>query len=129
MNVLVEAVGSPGWPTLKPWLRSVFDRIIALELDETVARANLVDACHLVPPHSGLFDAEPIFEICRREGVDVVLPSVDEGLAFWAAQRETFAERGVEVVVSPAATVEIFSDKWHTYRFFVEHVDRQLRPA
>lgn len=121
MNVLVEAVGSPGWPTLTPYLRSAFVRIVGLEIDPLAARAGLVDACHVVPRHGELSGPEQLFELCARERVDVVLPSVDEGLGFWSRHREAFAERGVQVVVSPLETVELFADKWKTYRFFEAH--------
>ncbi len=118
MNLLVEAVGSPAWPTLLPFLRPVAHRIVALEVDPLSVGAPLVDACILVPPYAELDSPELLLRICRDEGVDQVLPTVHEGLPLWAAHRETFRREGVEVVISPPETVAIFHDKWRTYEFF-----------
>jgi len=52
--------------------------------------------------------------------IDVVLPSFDQTLLEWSERRDYFAERGVTVVVSPPQTMEIFLDKWLTYKFFCD---------
>ena len=120
MRALFEAVGSPGWPTLLPWLRCSFRSIAALEIDPFVARAGLVDQLLEVQPYSEIQDGEFLVELCAREDIDLVFPSVDEGLLLWDAQRAALAERGVELVLSPRETLEICLDKWATYEFFRE---------
>lgn len=117
-TLLVEAVGSPAWPTLLPALREVAGRIVALEVDATAVGAALVDRCLRVPPYRALASPELLLEVCRRERVDVVLPSIHEGLPFWSRHRDRFEACGVAVPLSPPATLAITADKWETYQFF-----------
>ncbi len=118
MRVLVEAVGSPAWPTLLPFLRAIAPEIVALEVDPWAAGAQLVEWPRLVPPYAELASPEPLLRICEEERVDLVLPSVNEGLPLWAKHRDAFAARGAHVLISPESTIGIFHDKWETYRFF-----------
>lgn len=117
----VEAVGSPAWPTLLPALREVAGRIVAFEVDPTAVGAALVDRCLLVPPYRELRGPELFLELCLRERVEIVLPSIHEGLAFWSQHRARFEAHGIAVPISPPETLAIFADKWETYRFFRRH--------
>jgi carbamoyl-phosphate synthase large subunit len=117
-TLLVEAVGSPAWPTLLPALREVAGRIVALEVDPTAVGAALVDRCLRVPPYRSLSGPELFLDLCRREGVDVVLPSIHEGLPFWSQHRARFEACGSAVPLSPPETLAITADKWETYQFF-----------
>ncbi len=121
MNVLVEAVGSPAWPTLLPYLRAAVGRIVALEIDPLAVGASLVDHCIMVPPYGELRSVDRFLSVCEEHRIDVVLPSVNEGLHLWAREAPRFAERGTRVVISPPETIATFQDKWETYRFFREH--------
>ena len=121
MNVLVEAVGSPAWATLLPYLRTVATRIVALDIDPLAAGLYLVDRGYLVPRYSepGCMDA--LVDICRRERIDWVFPTIHEGLHLWAARRAALAAEGIRVVISPSETIAICHDKWETYGFFRTH--------
>lgn len=121
MHVLFEAIGSPGWPTLLPWLRASFQRISALEIDESLTDSSLVDRCLQVMPYADLEEPDVLIRLCERESIDIVFPSVDEGLLVWDSLRAPLSERGTRVVLSPKRTIEIFGDKWETYQFFRDH--------
>ena len=121
MNVLVEAVGSPAWATLLPYLRTVATRIVALDIDPLAAGLYLVDRGVLVPRYSDSGCMDTLVDICRRERIDWVLPTIHEGLHHWAARRDPLAAEGIRVVISPPETIAICHDKWETYRFFCAH--------
>lgn len=121
MNLLFEAVGSPAWPTLLPFLRPIARRIVALEIDPLVAAARLVDRCHLVPRYATLRDPEPLLRLCRDERIDLAFPSVHEGLPLWARHIGEFEKNGTTVVLSPPETIAWCHDKWETYGFFRRH--------
>ena len=55
------------------------------------------------------------------ESIDWVIPSINEGLTGWAARHDALAKAGINLLLSPAPTIETFSDKWRTYEFFVAH--------
>ncbi|HVN88003.1 MAG TPA: ATP-grasp domain-containing protein [Candidatus Binatia bacterium] len=121
MNVLVEAVGSPAWATLVPYLRAVATRIVALDVDRLAAGLYLADHGYIVPRYSEPGCMDVLVDICRRERIDWVLPTIHEGLGKWAARREALAAEGIRLVISPPETIAFCEDKWETYRFFTAH--------
>jgi carbamoyl-phosphate synthase large subunit len=121
MNVLVEAVGSPAWATLLPSLRAVATRVVACDIDPLAAGLYLVDRGYLVPRYSDPGCMDALIELCRRERIDWVLPTIHEGLPHWATRRDELAAAGIRVVLSPPETIAICHDKWESYRFFTAH--------
>ena len=119
MNVLIEAVGSPIWGSLFPYLRSASRWIIGLEVDSLAYGLYVVDRGYIVPRYSEPECFETVVGICRHEGVDVVFPSINEGLLTWAKSREFLGSEGIRVIISPYRTIDLCVDKWKTYKFFV----------
>ncbi len=119
MNVLIEAVGSPIWGTLFPYLRAISDKIVGLDIDPLAFGLYMVDRGYLVPRYSHPDCFDTLIEICLAEEIDLVFPSVNEGLLEWANRRESLAKLGITVLISPEDTIAICYDKWETYRFFV----------
>jgi len=74
-----------------------------------------------VPKYSdqGCFDR--IGDIVKYENIDVVFPSIHEGLFEWSKRRETFIKDEVFVVISPVDTTAICHDKWNLYKFFMDN--------
>ncbi|EAK9947401.1 ATP-grasp domain-containing protein [Campylobacter lari] len=50
--------------------------------------------------------------------IDIVIPTFDESLLGWSIYKEEFKQMGIEIIISPKETIEIFTDKWKTYLFF-----------
>jgi carbamoyl-phosphate synthase large subunit len=121
VNVLIEALGSPVWGTLFPYLRPVVNRLVGLDIDPLAFGLYMVDRGYLVPQYSDDRCFDMLWEICRREKIDLVLPSVNEGLLEWSRRREDFARAGIQVLISPPDTIAMCQDKWQTYQFFVQH--------
>lgn len=119
MKVLIEAVGSPVWGTLLPYLRRVADKIVGLDIDPLAYGLYMVDRGYLVPRYSEPGCLHTILQICHSEKVELVFPSINEGLLKWSELREDLAKHGITVLISPPETVAICQDKWETYRFFV----------
>jgi carbamoyl-phosphate synthase large subunit len=57
-------------------------------------------------------------EVCEKEEIDVIIPTIDDELVLMGEARERFADLGVRIVISPPETSRICNDKWLTYRFF-----------
>ena len=56
--------------------------------------------------------------ILESNKIDLVIPSFDETLLAWAERADIFKSKGTFVLISPAETIRIFTDKWKTYEFF-----------
>ncbi|PHR70029.1 MAG: carbamoylphosphate synthase large subunit [Arcobacter sp.] len=50
--------------------------------------------------------------------IDIVIPSFDETMEVWASKIDEYKEIGIQIIISPLETIEIFQDKWKTYNFF-----------
>jgi carbamoyl-phosphate synthase large subunit len=116
LTVLVSASGAPGTAALLRALRENGERRIRLvgtDMSERSIGRHLCDAFHVVPPGSDARFADAMLEVCRREGVDAVLPQSSFDLLGLAEARERFGETAV-LVSSPGA-IRRSNDKAETY--------------
>lgn len=101
---------------------------LAIDLDVSACdvRPHLSAACLLadrafrVPPASDADYAQALLSICRREGVDLLVPTIDTELPVLARGRDVFAAEGVTVAISDPALVDIARDKFATSQHFAE---------
>ena len=121
MRVLIEAVGSPVWGPLLPSLHSVASHIVGVDINPLSAGLYRVDRGCLVPKYHDPACWPRLEQLLAEEAIDWVIPSINEGLTGWAARHASLAKKGITLLLSPASTVEIFSDKWRTYEFFTAH--------
>lgn len=99
-----------------------YHRVILIDIVPDALGFPFADAHYVVPPYSDPAAAErAIDEIRVRENINLVIPSVDEGLLFWAGQRDRWAGLGVQVLISSSATVALCVDKLETFRFLEKH--------
>jgi len=118
LTVLVSASGAPGTAALVRALRENGERevrLVGTDMAERAIGRHLCDAFHLVPPGADSGFAEAVLDVCRGEGVDVVLPQSSFDLPGLAAAKERFAAEGVTVLVSSPEAVRRSNDKAETY--------------
>jgi carbamoyl-phosphate synthase large subunit len=118
LTVLVSASGAPGTAALLQALRENGERRVRLVGTDMSARSigrHLCDAFHLVPAGSDPGFADAVLDVCRREGVDAVLPQSSFDLPGLAAARDRFTAEGVAAIVAGPDTVERCNDKAETY--------------
>jgi carbamoyl-phosphate synthase large subunit len=96
-------------------------------------QVSAVDAC-LTAPALHLADAawqvpgceEPDFlpamlDLCLKERIDLIIPTIDTELPVYAAHRDAFAALGVVVAISGPETVAVAADKVCTHAWLTEH--------
>ena len=116
LTVLVSAAGAPGTAALLRALRQNGERqvrLVGTDMSERAVGRHLCDAFHVVPPGADPGFADGMLEVCRREGVDAVLPQSSFDLAGLAAAKERF--EGIAVLVSGPETIRRANDKAETY--------------
>jgi carbamoyl-phosphate synthase large subunit len=116
LTVLLTACGSPGCAALVRALRENGERpvrLVGTDMSELAIGRHLVDAFHLVPPGTDPGFADAVLEICRREGVDAVLPQSSFDLLGLAEARNRF--EGIAVLVASADAIRRANDKAETY--------------
>jgi carbamoyl-phosphate synthase large subunit len=112
-RVLVTGAGGPSGITI---LRDLVDEpltLIAADIDPYAAGLYLVDAPlrAILPRGDDPSFADVLLELCRRESVDVVVPTVDSELLPLARARDRYAQAGVTLVLASEQTLSACLDK------------------
>ena len=113
-RVLVTGTGGPSGVAFMKALVDEPWEIYSADIDPYAAGLYLVDSRHraIVPRgDSETFVAE-IIELCVRERVDVLVPTVDSELLPLAIARTELAEHGVSLVLASEQTLRDCLDKW-----------------
>jgi carbamoyl-phosphate synthase large subunit len=121
--MLLTAAGAPGTAALLRALRENGEqdvRLVGCDMNELVVGRFLCDAFEMVPPGSDAGFAAAVLDLCRREGVDVVLPQSSHDLQGLADAKADFEADGVAVLVSGPETVRTANDKAACYTRLVE---------
>ena len=93
-------------------------RIVAVDLaPEWSPACQIVDAAFSVPRCSSVEFLPAIREICQREQVQLIVPTIDPELPVYAKHAAAFAAAGTRVLTPEAAFVTLAGDKFETVRF------------
>jgi carbamoyl-phosphate synthase large subunit len=113
-RVLVTGAGGPAAIAAMKSLRADNTlKVLAADMDPWAAGLYLVppDARTLVPAGAAPGFADAMLDICAALGVDILLPTVDSELEPLAAARASFAAAGTDLLLAPAAALEVILDK------------------
>lgn len=114
-TVLVTACGCPGGPSVVRALAPEF-RVIGTDADPAASGRFWCDAFYVTPRGDGFNFVMRLLDICKREGVDVVLPESSSEVMMLARHKPAFEALGITVLVSRPEAVEIALDKAKTYQ-------------
>jgi len=89
--------------------------VFAVDACTTAPAVHLADAAWQVPSCREPGFIPTMLELCQRERVDLLVPTIDTELPSYAAHREAFAAIGTVVSVSGPETVSIAADKVRTH--------------
>jgi carbamoyl-phosphate synthase large subunit len=104
-------------------------RIVATDCSAAASAFQVADDRFLVPPCLDEEFVPAMLEICRREGVVLVVPTIDTELPVLATAREDFATIGTTIAVSSPPTVAIGADKRETNAWLLAHGFPTVRQA
>jgi carbamoyl-phosphate synthase large subunit len=116
LTILVSACGAPGTAALLRGLRANGERevrLVGTDMSERAIGRHLCDAFHTVPAGSAGDYPDAMLEVCRAEGVDVILPQSSFDLEGLAHAHGRFD--GIVVMVSSVDTIQRSNDKAETY--------------
>ncbi len=123
MNVLLSSAGRKIWlvAAFRDSLRTrAGGQVVAADADPFAAALQSADV-PIVPPRMddpGCLDH--LLAVCRRHAVQLLVPTRDDELGWFARHAEAFVAAGVRPVVSSSSAIEICRDKLR----FAEHCDR-----
>ena len=114
LRVLVTGAGGPAAiAAMRSLRRDDTIELLAADMDPWAAGLYLVPrgAAALIPAGAAPGFADSLLATCVALGVDIILPTVDAELRPLAAAREKFAAAGIEMLLAPAAALDIILDK------------------
>jgi carbamoyl-phosphate synthase large subunit len=96
-------------------------RVFASDMSSLSAAYHSADAAFVVPGCLEPTFLPHMLALCRRESIDMVVPTIDTELPVYAANRAAFGELGTKVVISDPDVIAIAADKSRTHAFLREH--------
>ncbi|MFH0775825.1 MAG: ATP-grasp domain-containing protein [bacterium] len=120
MTILRTGSGSLASAPVLTGLKNLGVRVIACDSDPLSFGLFTQDKGYVIPKAEEPDFIDKLKEICKKEKVDAILPAVDEEIRVLARNRKFFEDDGIRLIVPQEKVVETCSDKWLTYKFFVE---------
>ncbi|WP_367277053.1 carbamoyl phosphate synthase large subunit [uncultured Alistipes sp.] len=132
-NILITSAGKR--VALVRAFRSSMDRIfpegkiLTTDMNPEMAPTGYVsDGCFRVPAVSAADYIPALLEICRRNDIGMIVPTIDTELSLLASCKSRFEAEGVAVIVSDPLFVAMCRDKRNTGDFFTSRSIRTPRP-
>jgi carbamoyl-phosphate synthase large subunit len=104
-------------------------RIGIIDCSWSAPAAHLVDAVWIVSPCNSPQFVGEVSDLCVREHISVLIPTIDPELPIYASARDQFKTAGTIVCISNADTIRIGSDKLTTYEWLSRHGFPTVRTA
>ena len=121
-TLLVTGAGAPGIRGTLYALRQNPDhmplRIVGVDVKADVVGRYLVDGFHQVPSPEDPAYLETLLDICKDEGVEVLVPQTTREINALSRSLETITRAGVRTMISNHAAIEIANDKWRLLQKF-----------
>lgn len=121
MRILTEAIGSLVCGALIHNIHEAGHESIGTDADKECFTQHLCDEFYQVPYASDSTSPQFLQKLVIDKKIDLVIPSLDEGMINWALSKDTLKSMGVSVAISDVKTIDICEDKWKTYCCFVEN--------
>jgi carbamoyl-phosphate synthase large subunit len=138
-RVLVTGMGGPSGVAFAKALAGLDVEILAADIDPYAAGLYLVPAERrfIVPRGDADGFVAAIIDLCERQHVDVLVPTVDTELVPLAVARDELEARGVRSVLASERTLRDCLDKWRLHEVCLgaarvpgtELVDEEFEPA
>lgn len=96
-------------------------KVVGTDVSAVSAAYQLAEVRHLVPRYSDPDCFRAILEVCRRCDIQVIVPTIDPDLPFYARHLKTFQEAGIQPAVSSPAVIDIGYDKVSTHAWLVDN--------
>jgi len=119
LNVLITA-GSRRVPLVQAFQRAVRTTgggtVVITDVNPLSPTVYVADRSFRVPLAADPSYLDAIADICLKEEIGLVIPTIDDELTLFADHAGRFAATGVRVAVSPAETTVACNDKFETAR-------------
>ena len=118
VHILMTGGGAPGAAGILKCLQKEKDfQVTIADADPAVACRYNANEFETIPIALAPLYAEEVMNVCKRKGINVLLPLVTKELLPLADYSEQFSEAGIRMPISTAASIEIANNKSRLYQF------------
>jgi carbamoyl-phosphate synthase large subunit len=117
MNILITGAGGPAGVCAIKALKGKHS-VVAVDCDNLASGLYMVGKSYVVPKANDKEFIPKILEICQKEKISFLIPTVSEELIVCAKNLKLFDKMGVKVAVSNPKSIEIANNKLSTYDLF-----------
>lgn len=122
MNVLVEGIGSMVFGTQLKYYSEMDWKLFGIDITNKSFGLYKSLKPYIVSKYSEEDCFDIIENIIKTEKIDIVFPTVNEGLLKWSKRKRYFKEKyNTNVIISTEQVIDICTDKWKTYNFFCDN--------
>lgn len=119
MKALVEGIGSMVFGPQLKFYRELDWELIGIDVISHSFGLYQVDNGYLIPKYSESNCWLEIEKILKNEEINLVMPTVNEGLLHWSMNKKKFKRKyNTNIIISDVDTIETCVDKWKTFEFF-----------
>lgn len=126
VNILISSAGRRGAlvkcfkDTIKGMERCN-GKVISVDASTLAAALYLSDKHYIVPRIFAPNYIDTLLEICSKENIKLIIPTIDTELLILSQNKEKFKKNGIRIAISDTKVIEICSDKLKTFQFFKEN--------
>jgi carbamoyl-phosphate synthase large subunit len=122
MKILVEGIGSPVFGPRIKYMKNLNWDIVGIDINNRSFGLYKNITPYIVPKYNEENSFVIIEKIIKKEGIDIIFPTINEGLLSWSRKKEDFKKNyNTDVIISDETAISICIDKWETYLFFKKH--------
>lgn len=125
VNILITSVSKKVWlvNAFKDafTLNGINGNVVCVDVNPLSVGLYAGDNYYIVPPSSDQNFMSKLMDICKNEGINLLIPTRDDELSLFAENIPTFQNKGVCVMISNQEIIGICNDKYKFYQFLVEN--------
>jgi carbamoyl-phosphate synthase large subunit len=122
MKVLVEGIGSMVFGTQLKYYKEMDWELVGIDITNKSFGLYSGLKPYIVPKYSEEQCFDFIEDIIDKEKINLVFPTINEGLLEWSKRKAYFKKKyNTEVIISNEQIIDICTDKWKTYNFFCDN--------
>lgn len=97
-------------------------KVVAVDISDTAPALYHADCFYLVPRVSDDLYIQSIIEVCQKENIDLIIPTIDTELKKLSENKDLIERQtNAKVHVSSERVINICRDKYNTQDFFEQH--------
>lgn len=98
--------------------KNIKGKIICADMNELAPALYFADKSYIIPPIKDLNYIKDLKNICKKENISLIIPTIDTELEVLANNINEFHSIGTDVLVSSPEIIKITQDKMETFKFF-----------